>query len=490
MNLVDIINKEKSNLFKKVKYKVLPYVFAGVIALGGVSCGGNNPPKPKEKVTVVLNNESMQKLSSYEDDKLYFTESTNQLDLLKTGDIIVGSPNNTTPYGFLRRITDIQTDNLNTIYLGVEGSTTGTTIKTEFCSLEEAIEEGTVEESKLKQKTFNIGIPLIDEVLYDKDKNPLTTDDQIRATGNISLDLNLDFDLTFEKHKLTELLYTKSLTGKLNFDLTSSVDVDNLYEKIPILSNNLGTYSVVVGGIPIWLTPKLKVNVGVKGDIPKDLSANVTGDANLIAGLSYYYGDWDIINGSSSSFNFGLDVPKVNTTGNPPKAFAGVELDLLVYSVVGPYGELNGYSKIEINHNEENCWKIYGGLEAILGLKMDICGFGKEFPATSIDIYSELLDEGSEGCIIPLNKIAFVSDRDGNDEIYVMNPDGSEQTNLTNNSSYDLMLKWSPDGSKIAFESGRDGNSEIYVMNADGSEQTNLTNNPAKDNSPNWSPKQ
>ncbi len=41
---------------------------------------------------------------------------------------------------------------------------------------------------------------------------------------------------------------------------------------------------------------------------------------------------------------------------------------------------------------------------------------------------------------------------------------------------------------KIAFESFRDGNFEIYVMNADGSNQTNLTNNPADDFSPAWSP--
>ena len=47
---------------------------------------------------------------------------------------------------------------------------------------------------------------------------------------------------------------------------------------------------------------------------------------------------------------------------------------------------------------------------------------------------------------------------------------------------------WSPDGSKIVFDSNRDGNDEIYVMNADGSGQTNLTNNPARDFLPCWGP--
>ena len=66
-------------------------------------------------------------------------------------------------------------------------------------------------------------------------------------------------------------------------------------------------------------------------------------------------------------------------------------------------------------------------------------------------------------------KIAFVSRRDGNNEIYVMNPDGSNQTNLTSNSANDFAPAWSPDGAKIAFVSNRNGNSQLFVMNADGS---------------------
>jgi Tol biopolymer transport system component len=50
------------------------------------------------------------------------------------------------------------------------------------------------------------------------------------------------------------------------------------------------------------------------------------------------------------------------------------------------------------------------------------------------------------------------------------------------------MGSWSPGGSKIAFVANRDGNFEIYVMDADGSNQTRLTNNPATDWMPSWSP--
>ncbi len=84
--------------------------------------------------------------------------------------------------------------------------------------------------------------------------------------------------------------------------------------------------------------------------------------------------------------------------------------------------------------------------------------------------------------------LAFASLRDGNTEIYTMNADGSGLTRLTNNQNTDSEPSWSPDGSRLAFHSYRDGNWEIYAMNADGSAQTRITNDKASDSSPDWSP--
>jgi len=85
-------------------------------------------------------------------------------------------------------------------------------------------------------------------------------------------------------------------------------------------------------------------------------------------------------------------------------------------------------------------------------------------------------------------RIAFHSNRDNNQEIYVMNADGSNQTRLTDNPATDGAPSWSPDGQKIVFDSDRDGNFEIYIMNQDGSNPIRLTDNPADDNFPSWSP--
>ena len=91
-------------------------------------------------------------------------------------------------------------------------------------------------------------------------------------------------------------------------------------------------------------------------------------------------------------------------------------------------------------------------------------------------------------CVDAQAQISFMSHRDGNWEIYVMDADGDSQRNLTNNPDDDLFPLWSPDGKRIAFVSTRTGNSEIYVMDANGRKQRNLTNDRDNDRSPSWSP--
>jgi len=86
-------------------------------------------------------------------------------------------------------------------------------------------------------------------------------------------------------------------------------------------------------------------------------------------------------------------------------------------------------------------------------------------------------------------RLVFLSDRDANSEIYVMNTDGSGQTNLTNNPASDWSPHWSPDGSRIAFTSDRDGDTEIYLINPNGSNVTKLTDNAWEDDCcASWSP--
>jgi PKD repeat protein len=84
-------------------------------------------------------------------------------------------------------------------------------------------------------------------------------------------------------------------------------------------------------------------------------------------------------------------------------------------------------------------------------------------------------------------KIAFDSSRESGRDIYVMNAaDGSDVTRLTSGGGADDLPSWSPDGTKIAFRSYREYPPQIYTMNADGSEQTNVSNNTAFNSNPDF----
>ncbi|NDJ75364.1 MAG: hypothetical protein GYB65_03815 [Chloroflexi bacterium] len=166
--------------------------------------------------------------------------------------------------------------------------------------------------------------------------------------------------------------------------------------------------------------------------------------------------------------------------------------------------------------------------------------YGLALPALALLIIGAVLvlhplRSSAQGDLPPAQtgRIAFVSTRDGNPELYVMAADGSNPVRLTdgpladNQAAWspdgtqlvyvteiapgqsDLAIvdistgtttpltalgaqvvhpAWSPDGARIAFASDASGDMEIYTINTDGTGLTNLTENPATDESPTWAP--
>ncbi len=89
--------------------------------------------------------------------------------------------------------------------------------------------------------------------------------------------------------------------------------------------------------------------------------------------------------------------------------------------------------------------------------------------------------------------ILFVSDREAvedyyQDDIYKIRPDGADLTRLTDHPEEDTAPSWSLDGTQIAFVREMPESYEIFVMDADGANQRRLTDNLAYDWSPTWSP--
>ena len=90
-----------------------------------------------------------------------------------------------------------------------------------------------------------------------------------------------------------------------------------------------------------------------------------------------------------------------------------------------------------------------------------------------------------------VSKIAFVSIREGNPEIYLMNPDGSGKAKLISFPGHRVSPAWSPDGRHIAFVSYprfSPGESDILVVRPDGTGLVNVTGDAGGYSDPTWSP--
>ncbi|MEW6755482.1 MAG: Ig-like domain-containing protein, partial [Candidatus Latescibacterota bacterium] len=164
----------------------------------------------------------------------------------------------------------------------------------------------------------------------------------------------------------------------------------------------------------------------------------------------------------------------------------------------GLYNSLDWFPDgLRIRHSAGQADTTFTGRHHVLDLAMRLravgprcCVRGSRVPPDSrrIAFFSNTAHDWNP-CWAPDGaRIGFVSDRDGNYEIYSMNTGGDGQVRLTNNAAADSDPAWSPDGTRLAFTSDRDGNLEIYVMDASGEGQLRLTSNTSTDAGPSWSP--
>ena len=86
-------------------------------------------------------------------------------------------------------------------------------------------------------------------------------------------------------------------------------------------------------------------------------------------------------------------------------------------------------------------------------------------------------------------KIAFLSNRTGNFDVFVMNSNGTNQINLSDSPENNYCPSWSPDSSRLAYTSRVDTGESIFIINADGTGKIQITNGKDwKDTKPLWSP--
>ncbi len=460
------------------------------------------PPEPPPETptelpdTSVLTPTEAAGISNVNPDSLTFSSPVDYI----VGDIIVSGITNNTPEGLFREVTGVSSDE-RTLY-------------TETASLEEAISNADFEFSSalspngasfsglrgisapqrdLTGAAFHLAFE--DVVLFDLDGNPSTTWDQITADGTLSFNINVSIGAKIANYSLQKIKFQVQIPESLDLEIGVLGNVGSFDLKKTVGEFNLPPFLIgtipCVPPIPLIVKPKFEIVVGIGGQI-SDLTAKVNQEATATVGLAYENSSWSPIKQFTNSFEF---TPPTLSNTLSVEAYAGPKLAFRLYGVAGPYGELNGSLRLELDGSNHE-WNLYGGLEAVLGVDVKI------FKKTLLDYSLKVLDfekwlaGGNNGNPSTRDKLLFVTGREGividSDyaQIYTMDSNGSNLKNLTN---FRLLFNdydpcWSPDGKKIAFVSKQDGNKEIYTMNSDGSNPQRLTNNSADDFDPDWSP--
>jgi formylglycine-generating enzyme required for sulfatase activity len=359
------------------------------------------------ETTEVLTEETTEHLSQISGDGAVFTftQSTPALDALAAGDVIVGDASTNAPYGFLRKVTSVS-------------STEGQVIvQTEQATLDEAIESGeahvhhTLTPDQIQSSTQVQGVSLAsaaeaqsgfyfqyklqEVVLFDEDGDLDTDDDQITANGSIRLEPSFDFDMKVRRFELEELSFVASAEETAEIKVTSEIAGLEYKEKKQIARHVFTPITVMAGPVPIVFVPILTVNVGVDGSVHVGISTRVRQEATLRARLEYTDDAWSPVSQFSNAFYF--DPPSLSASLDL-KGYAGAELSVLLYGVVGPHADINAYLKLEADVAETPWWTLYAGLEMPVGIKTEVLSrLIAGYETTVIDYRLPLAEAQSNG---------------------------------------------------------------------------------------------
>lgn len=338
-----------------------------------------------------LSAETTNSLISISDDgaNYRFYNNSSQLALINLGDVILSEGTPLAPYGFMRRVTDIWTEGDQIIF------------QTEQAVLTDVFHEASVSISQqitpamISNTSLADGVSLLEtneevptftfsKVLFDEDGDEATTHDQIKASGEVSVELSYDFDfeITAIPPSLDQLTFLVDVTelAALSVESGNIAFLDSEFE-VELAKQTLSP--IVIGGVPF--VPEVTISVGLDGSIQADISSSVTQQFDFDGGVIYDGNEWDVLSDYTNSFSY--ELPELAEAQLEFKAFVGANVNFLIAGLpLGPSLSLKPYLLLTVDPTATPWWQLFGGLEIDLGM------FLKPFGVTLVDLDFTLVD--------------------------------------------------------------------------------------------------
>lgn len=306
--------------------------------------------------TKVLNQESLEDIVEYNDSTIIFSDAAEY----SNGDILIGGISEKTPYGFMKKVEEIN----------------GNTLIVSNTSLEEVIKKGKISFSKELGtgglKYSNAGYEFrekINEIIYDQDNDTSTTDDQVRIEGEIYFNTGLNFDAEFD-NGVKEIKFKAAIEGEISLDIIGNIDYNeigraNLIE-IP--------FPPIPTGVPaIIAIPKMNVYLNYDIDLHGDLKTGIETGIDISQETKYHPSSgWF----TSKSIEPYIEWKNVVVNANAD-ARVGLEerLTFILNGIGGPFVSAEEYLKFSADINKSPWWELSGGMNVNVGADPGLLSF-------------------------------------------------------------------------------------------------------------------
>ena len=362
-----------------------------------------------EKTTIVSSSTIKEEIVAVDSNSITFTNDSLVNNEIKVGSILVSDMSSLTPTGFLRKIKSITNVNGKLV------------CQTETASLEEAIENGTInykrkftdadiigidtsgidisEQKKSRGASFKFSF---DETVYDEDNDENTTNDQIKLKGDFEFEPEFEFEMDIENNELKKLLVKLNLKNTNELTTEAKLALANLNKEVVLKTFKLAPFTIVGPlGFPIPIADQsVVIVIGADGDIEAQLNIGAENVNNCSAGIKYENGAMNTVSSTDNKLTF---------KSGDFEAKASIEGWLKVRYDIKPYGLTDSKISLGIKGSAGADATITNNeLTAKLewGISLDAKAKFKVFSKTLLDYQLTFFDEKypiGNPIVIPFN---------------------------------------------------------------------------------------
>lgn len=369
---------------------------------------GSDPPPPDEDEVEVIIPETTKVIDqATRDSLLEFTEAgtlrfagmTPQLQALTVGDVVVSEPAAAAPFGFLRRVTVIRPEGGELV------------VETEHATLEEAISQGSLSvQMPLTPDHVESVVTHLEGVSFDIVPSKITPQDSHRAfrtrfdrvmvdVGGDQVTLNgsytfipdFEFDLSIRccvRVRRLKIAFGYSHEADITLKGAASLTFE---EEVSIHEWTFKTITFKIGPVPVTLTPKVEIVLGVDGNLRANTTYTVTQKASLQAGAEYRRNEgWENISGAN--FDADFDVQELDGDGTSNTAYVGAKGKILLYGILGPTATIKALVEADVAIPRDPVWILYTGIKAEVGFEVTLKVIGTlvDYNATVLELKKEV----------------------------------------------------------------------------------------------------